>query len=1076
MRLPKIIAVFILCLPIVPLFADSFTKIDANTLQCNGIAENFCRGSRSNSIWQITFCNDQGKEICRVSGDDAAVRNYKKAGSRQILFFDRIPVNGKADQLSVTVTITSGKEPGKEFWQISWKKRTPLHVQKVKFPVLTQVVQPGEADVMFPIGNYGGRLYKKNKTDQTNIYPSFTGFVQLASFTIGGKTLAVFPRDPAGLVKTFSLLPDQSYSIETVVPLNSSSLPFDIEFAVLDGNYLSAAKEYRAWAIRTAPWMKKGPLHSRTDLPREFFHAGPWFCMGWMAPETMDNMVKRAEAACGMPISLHWYVWHKETYDTHYPELNPQPGFEKAVKAMQKRGNFIVPYINGHLWDQKLKSYSSAKKFAVLQRNGSRAIEKWGTPKRPFSVMCPGTDFYQKYLTDYAGNLIRNANLHGLYIDQISAVIPAWCYEKTHQHAPGPGSYWRDGYAKLLGSLKTETKNQAALFSECAQEIHYDNITGNLCWIPVETEDVPLLPAIYSGYTTYFGSPASKNDSFRSFAVIQQRALLWGIQPGWSQAWLISKKQFAEYLGTVGKLRLKLLTYLTFGEYLGDLPLQKIPVQEDTLHYTGPSGTVRKIQTPATQTAIWKNQKGNLLFLLANATGLTQTVREEIKCPAGKHTIKVDGIADNVAHGDNFSLCLTLKPYEIRYVELVPFQKQADNPKYAFFASLLQYGIIVEEQIGSLSKTESAKHQIHWKVRNITKQPRSITVNGPSLNIPAAGETEIRQIVSNPVIVQVGTKKLTLELTPRVIPELELLIENEKIVESGSPIPLTVNLKNNTDKPVPIQVKLVLHKSWKLPKGSSMELVAPPGLSRIRIPATAPDITNRKQFSGRLTLLRNGKNILSERLVYQVIPAPLKCKATFFNSKPNIDGILNEFKSCPEIVLTPTENGKISAAVFSGKQDCSAIVRLGYDKNCLYFSAEVTDNIHYQPGSGDSLWKGDCIQIALLGQRNRRGGVTGEEKDFVLALTDYGSELYDFQTKKNFGTCFIVHKNGKTLYEAAIPWKHFGITPASDSDMAISFVISDNDGTNSMKGYLELTPGIFGTKDSSVYRILKLKP
>ena len=640
MKLPlPILALLLFCLPVVLPAADSLTNIDANTLQCKGIAEEFCRGSHNSSIWQITFCNDQGKAICRVTADNAAVRNYRKDGRRQILSFDKIPVNGKADQLSVTVTITSGNEPDKEFWQISWKKRTSLHVQKVKFPVLTQVVKPGTADVMFPIGNYGGRLYKKNKTTQSNRYPSFTGFVQLASFTFNGKTLAVFPRDPAGLVKTFSLLPDQSYSIETEVPLNSQSLPFDIELAVLDGDYLAAAKEYRAWAIQSAPWMKQGPLHSRKDLPQEFFRAGPWFCMGWMSPESMNNMVKRAEEACGTPISLHWYVWHKEQFDTSYPELNPQVGFNETVKAMQSRGNYIVPYINAHIWDQKLPSHTTAEKFSVTLRDGKRAIESWGTPKHPFSVMCPGTDFYQKYMADYAGNLIRNAGLNGLYLDQISAVIPAWCHDKTHQHTPGPGSYWREGYAKLLGYLKNKMQNQAALFSECAQEIHYDNITGNLCWIPVETEDIPLLPAIYSGYTTYFGSPASKNDSFRSFAVVQQRALLWGIQPGWSQAWLINKKQFAEYLGALGKLRLKLLPYLTFGEYLGKLPLKNVPVQEDTLHYTGPSGAVRKIQTPAIQTAIWKNQKGELVFLFANATGLSQTVKEKIKCPVSAAVI-----------------------------------------------------------------------------------------------------------------------------------------------------------------------------------------------------------------------------------------------------------------------------------------------------------------------------------------------------------------------------------------------------------------------------------------------------
>ena len=112
--------------------------------------------------------------------------------------------------------------------------------------------------------------------------------------------------------------------------------------------------------------------------------------------------------------------------------------------------------------------------------------------------MCPGTDFYQNFLVDYAGNLIRNAGLKGLYLDQISAVIPAWCYEKSHQHSPGPGSYWREGYAKLLNKMKDQTGNKAALFSECAQEIHYDNITGNLCWIGMVTEDIQLFSGAFN--------------------------------------------------------------------------------------------------------------------------------------------------------------------------------------------------------------------------------------------------------------------------------------------------------------------------------------------------------------------------------------------------------------------------------------------------------------------------------------------------------------------------------------------------------------------------------------------------
>ena len=1066
----KIIFIYIL---FSPLFTFALSTFDKTSLQCVNFANEFCK-EKSNTLWQLTFCDNKGKEICKVSNLDADKLSYKKENSKQFLIFDKIPIKGKKDQLTVKVTITSANN-NKEFWHISWNNKTNLEIKKVKFPILTQVIKPGFGDVMFPIGCYGGRLFVNNRAAKSNIYPSFTGFTQLASFTIKNKTLAIFPRDKAGLVKTFSLLPNQSYSIETEVPLNSKSLPFDIEFALFNGNYLAAAKEYRAWAIECAPWLKKGHLAKRKDLPQSFFQNGPWFCMGWMPPESMNEMVKRAQDACGMPISLHWYVWHKEQFDSKYPELNPKKGFNEAVNKMQKRGNFIIPYINGHLWDQSLPSYQNAKKHVVIKKDGSIATESWGTPKRKFSVMCPGTTFYQDFLAKYASNLITNAQLKGLYLDQISAVIPSWCYDKNHQHTPGPNAYWLNGYNKLLEKIKYTTKNQTALFSECAQEIHYNNITGNLCWIPMETEDIPLLSAIYSGYTTFFGSPASQEDTFRAFAVVQQRALLWGVQPGWSQSWLINKKEHAQYLGKLGKLRLKLLPYLTFGEYWGEIPLKNLHYQDDTLHYKGPSGTIRNIKTLSIQTALWKNSKGHLLYLFANSTGLTQSIKDKIICPKGKYTAKVDGKADFVVCNNTLPISLSLSPYEVRYIELVPYTKEKTNNKYSAFSTLADYGLLVEEEIDSQQKTKSSDLQIHWKIKNISNKTRKIFINQIPYTISAQKEIPIKQIINNPIIVQIEGKKVFFTHKPKTIEELEFFIENQDVVESNTSVPVIVNIQNNTQKNISLLSKLTINSSWILPKSNTINIVAKPGFSSIKIPLVSPNITARKKYRGRINILRNKENIFSQRLAYQVVISPPKCKALFLSKKPIIDCNLEEYAKCDEIKLTPQTNGKKSPTVFANNNDCSAVVKLGYDKDNLYFACVVNDNVHNQVNSETSLWKGDCIQIALLGKRNRKGGLTGEEKDFVMALTSYGSELYDFQNKSCFGNLLVIRKNGQTIYEAAIPWKHLLLTPNKEEEMAISFVISDNDGTSSMKGYLELTPGIFGTKDSSLYRPLQFR-
>ena len=59
-------------------------------------------------------------------------------------------------------------------------------------------------------------------------------------------------------------------------------------------------------------------------------------------------------------LAIHWYNWNEHKFDTNYPFFLPaQPGFEAVTREITANGDFVVPYLNGHLWDSTLPSYAT---------------------------------------------------------------------------------------------------------------------------------------------------------------------------------------------------------------------------------------------------------------------------------------------------------------------------------------------------------------------------------------------------------------------------------------------------------------------------------------------------------------------------------------------------------------------------------------------------------------------------------------------------------------------------------------------------------------------------------------------
>jgi hypothetical protein len=150
-----------------------------------------------------------------------------------------------------------------------------------------------------------------------------------------------------------------------------------------------------------------------------------------------------------------------------------------------------------------------------------------------------------------------------------------------------------------------------------------------------------------------------------------------------------------------------------------------------------------------------------------------------------------------------------------------------------------------------------------------------------------------------------------------------------------------------------------------------------------------------------------------------------------------------------------------------------------WDADHLYLTAEVHDDIHTQPFTGNATWKSDGLQFAVApnwpGETDLRPEIQ-PRIEFGFALTPEGPQLYRYASGAVGG--FLTDADvaavrddstGVTVYEAAVPWSllaPIGVTPSSAASLSIVANDSDGDGT---RGWVQWGGGITTAKDSELF-------
>jgi len=286
---------------------------------------------------------------------------------------------------------------------------------------------------------------------------------------------------------------------------------------------------------------------------------------------------------------------------------------------------FVMPYINGRLWDTHDKGVedyqftSVALPAATKDENGQPYIEMYGSKESDgspvrFAVMCPATELWQNRIRDICLRLFDKYNVDAIYIDQVAAMSPKLCLDKTHGHPLGGGHWWVEGYWKMLQSIREAMPEGRMLTTECNSEPFAYLFDGYLTWTWQHDGQVPAFSQVYGGAIQMFGRAYRGGDT-KDLALRMKagQQLVFGEQIGWIDPGVIHEKENAEFLRQVVRIRWHLRRYFYAGEMAHPPQLEgEIPKVHADWQWVGEWW----VTTDAVLTGAWRLPSDNKLVLI----------------------------------------------------------------------------------------------------------------------------------------------------------------------------------------------------------------------------------------------------------------------------------------------------------------------------------------------------------------------------------------------------------------------------------------------------------------------------
>ena len=611
--------------------AGSLRFTDSNCVSCCGFDYSGYSYAKDRSgqtgLWKLVFrAGPSGAEKILDARDCPNVKVTQTDGTLNFVW-KNIDLDAGDAAVDVACRVQWIAAKGRYEFRIAVRNRSERYgLFETTYPRIPSILRRDEGSVILPGGNWGAQRIRYN-WPHNSIYPDYDVPIQMVMFEADqGGGFMVAPLDGDACIKY--IVTDDKYNCAIRVPAPNAGKPgsanapgFPIALYPYSESWWQAAKHYRAWAEEKASWMKKGPIARRADFARELREGGLWMLITSkesVAKSERDLNRTLEKVAGRVPVLVHWYVWHKHPFDTMYPDYFPvREGFSETVKRLRGKGVVIMPYVNGRLWDRGDPAFAEVASSACFQTNGIPYVEKWS--KREFSAMCQSTAFWRDKMSSVVDRLVGECGANSIYFDQIASMKAVVCYADRHGHPVGGGTHWAGDYCRLVQDCR-DRHPEVSFTSENFSEPYIGVFDGFLTWSPNTDYDIPIIPAVYSGYCTTFACRTQPDYTMEAFRAAHGRTFLFGGQGGWEMEWILEDAHAAkfEYMVRLAQIRRTALDFFADGELLGMVPNRK-PTSPLKLKWEL-WGRPLETELPPVMATRWRNPVGREMVAIVNFT------------------------------------------------------------------------------------------------------------------------------------------------------------------------------------------------------------------------------------------------------------------------------------------------------------------------------------------------------------------------------------------------------------------------------------------------------------------------
>ncbi len=479
----------------------------------------------------------------------------------------------------------------------------------VRYPTLS-IKADGNDSFFTPY--YHGKVFKnplKTKMNYQTLYPrGWTATMQYMAYYNDNYGLYFGMHDPKASLKNFGAISknngieiSQNLPVENKTLANNDwELPGHFELILYHGDWYEASMIYRSWVFEHANY-RPADTPDRVARQKKIGSVSMWVqeSVKTYNLAQLESHIREFKEYMDIPIGVAWTSFNGKKFDTLYPEIFPQKNGLKGVISRLKNtyGDdlLISGYLNGMLYDMdNLDSYKTKGKPESIKKIDGE-VESKRFDGTLFAYMCPAQKVWQDILSDTTKKMTKDIGFDVAYIDMVTAAGAKECFDKTHNHPIGGGSYWRYGYKKIFHNMHRRSANGTPFISEEANDFLIDEVDAFLTIGFVTNNQVPALSAVYGGKIQMIGTAMGWSDykgsedldSQKFYARLAQ-SFSFGVQQGRFWMGLVSSKhkrsiKAAKFVRKLGRIRSKLKDYISFGrmlkplEIIGNIPTITFP-------------------------------------------------------------------------------------------------------------------------------------------------------------------------------------------------------------------------------------------------------------------------------------------------------------------------------------------------------------------------------------------------------------------------------------------------------------------------------------------------------------------